>query len=61
MMINNNPQVGMLLEITREGQEPYQAQMTQVVPMIRLPSIQPGTMLEVRIDRNDPAKMALVM
>jgi hypothetical protein len=61
MMINNNPQIGMLLEVTREGAEPYQAEMKQVVPMIRLPSIQPGTILEVRIDRNDPSKMALVM
>jgi len=60
MMINNNPQVGMLLEVHREGQEPYQAQMTQVVPMIRLASIQPGNVLEVRVDPEDPAKMILV-
>jgi hypothetical protein len=60
MMVNNNPQVGMLLEVHREGQEPYQAQMTQVVSMIRLPSIQPGNVLEVRIDPEDPAKMILV-
>jgi hypothetical protein len=29
--------------------------------MIRLPSIQPGAMLQVRIDPNDPSKMILVM
>jgi hypothetical protein len=59
MMINNNPQVRMVVDVTRDGGEPYRAQIVQVVDFLAIPRVQPGCALKVRVDRGDPQKMAV--
>lgn len=45
--------VQLTLEVTRDGEPPYQQTLEQVVPVIHAPSIQPDAVLRLKID---PAK-----
>lgn len=57
--LNDNPLVVIGLEINN-GSQPYQTQVRQIVPMIRMSQVQPGAMVEVRIDPQDRSKVAIV-
>lgn len=57
--LNNQPQLGMLLEVRPPGGQPYQTQATAIVPMLNLHQFQPGALLNVKISRTDPSKVAL--
>ncbi len=59
--INNNPAVDILMEVMPQGRPPYQVQTRMVVSLIRLPSIQPGNIVPVKYDPNDPTKVALAI
>lgn len=37
---------------------PYQAEMVSLVPMLAVPRVQPGCVISVRVDPQDPRKMA---
>ncbi len=58
MMINNNPQVGMLLEVNGPGGT-YQTETKVVIPMINIPQFQPGVTLPAKVDPTNPKKIAL--
>ena len=58
MMINNNPQIGMQLEVTGPTGT-YQTETKIVVPMINIPQFQPGAVLPAKIDPADQRKIAL--
>lgn len=48
------------LEVTLDGQDPYQAQCTQRIGEVYLPQIQPGqTMVAVRVNPEDHAEVAI--
>jgi hypothetical protein len=48
------------LRIMRDGQDPYEATATQRVQEVVLPQLQqPGVVLAVRVDPNDPSKVAI--
>ncbi|MEZ5344595.1 MAG: hypothetical protein R2681_03470 [Pyrinomonadaceae bacterium] len=47
-MINNNPVVRFVLEVSTQSQAPFRAETSKTVSMIHLPSYQPGKMLEVK-------------
>jgi hypothetical protein len=59
LTVNDNPQVGILLQVEPQGRQPYQAQIDPIVPIIQLPRIQPGLRVPVKIDRMQPLSVVL--
>lgn len=57
--LNDNPLVIIGLQVN-QGAQSYQTQVRQIVPMIRMSQIQPGSNVEVRVDPADPSKVAIV-
>jgi len=57
--INDNPQVGMQLEVRPPGGAPYVTQVNAVVPLINIPQFQPGTVVPVKISPTDASKVEL--
>ena len=57
--INNNPQVGMQLEVRPPGGAPYVAQVNVVLPLVNIPQFQPGTVVPVKISPTDASKVEL--
>ncbi|MBA3806570.1 MAG: hypothetical protein H0X14_12775 [Acidobacteria bacterium] len=57
--LNDNPKVKFLLEIQPSGRAPYQAEVKCYVSRLRLPQVQPGNVIAVKIDRQDATKIAL--
>jgi hypothetical protein len=57
--VNESPVVGFLLEINAEGLEPYEAETRALISILWIPRIQPGAVLPVRYDPQDPSRVAL--
>jgi hypothetical protein len=57
--LNDNPQVGMLLEVHPAGREPFRVEMKSIISRIALAQIQPGRVVPVRYDPENPSKVAL--
>jgi hypothetical protein len=58
-MVNNQPQIGVALEVYPQGGVPYQAQTTEIVSMVHMPRLQPGATVQVRYDPASPDKVTL--
>lgn len=64
MRINDDPRVGLLLEVRIPGYPPYQVQKTVTVPLIRLSQVQVGAVVAVMADPtqpNNPDKLGLLL
>jgi hypothetical protein len=59
--LNDNPQVGMLLEVQAAGRPPFQVETKAFVSRLRLPAIQPGQTVPVRFDPANPNNIALAL
>lgn len=59
LTVNDNPQIGMHLEVRPANGEPFQAQVKKIVSRIQISQFQPGATLEVRYDPNDRTKVAV--
>ena len=57
--VNNNPQVGMQLEVRPPTGVPYTAQVNAIIPLVNIPQFQPGAVVPVKIHPTDPSKVAL--
>jgi hypothetical protein len=57
--VNNNPQIGMQLEVRPPSGAPYQAQVNAIIPLVNIPQFQPGAVVPVKIHPTDPSKVAL--
>jgi len=57
--VNDNPVVGFLLEIHAEGMPPYKAETKALISILSIPQIQPGAILPVKYDPEDPNRIAL--
>jgi hypothetical protein len=57
--VNDDPVVGFELEVYREGTEPYRAETKALISILFIPQIQPGKRLPVKVDPNDPQRVAL--
>lgn len=57
MTVNQMPQVEMDLEVSVEGKEPYKVTHKQVIAQSSLGSLQPGAMVPVKVDPNDPSSL----
>ena len=58
-MINNMPLVGLTLEVHPSGGSAYEVQLQTPIPQIHIPRVQPNSTIPVKIDPNDPNKIAL--
>jgi hypothetical protein len=58
-LINFNPQVQAMLEV-HGPQGPYQVQTLAVVPQMSIPQFQPGAMVNVRVNPQNPHDVAVV-
>jgi hypothetical protein len=61
MLVNNQPQVRIGLQVTPPNGAPYPAEVTMVVSQLLIPRVQPGMMVPVMIDPQDPGKVAIAM
>jgi hypothetical protein len=59
MRVNENPMVNVMLEINSAQFGKYQAVVQSIVPMIKLAQVQPGQMVNVKIDPSNPQRVAL--
>ena len=58
--INDNPQVGLLLEITPPGLTPFQAQAKTLVSRLNAALVQPGVTAEVKYDPQKPKRLQVL-
>ncbi len=59
LMVNDQPQVQLLLQVTPPDGEPYQTTVKTAIPMIAIPQVQPGATLPVKIHPTDRSKVIL--
>ena len=57
--VNDNPLVGLLLEVRPQDRPAYQAQTQSLVSRLKIPLVQTGATVPVRFDPADPTKVAL--
>lgn len=62
LTVNTQPQVELLLEVTIPLPDcpAYQTKITTTIPRLQPDLYDPGTVLEVRVDRKDPKRVAIV-
>jgi hypothetical protein len=61
MMVNNSPQVRIILEVQPPGRPPYQAECTMIVSYLAIPRVQPGCFVPVKFDPMNPARIAIAI
>jgi hypothetical protein len=58
--INDNPQVGLLLEITPPGGSPFEVEVKTIVSRLNAGLVQPGITADVRYDPRKPKRMRVL-
>ena len=56
--LNDNPLIQFHLQVSAPDQDPYDVHTEFIVSKIRLPAIQPGEEIDIRIDPADPQRIA---
>ena len=59
MRVNDNPRIGILLDVRPATQPAFQAEVKQVVSIVQMPQFQPGIGVEVKYDPNDTKKVMI--
>jgi hypothetical protein len=57
--VNDQPYLNLQLEVHDSYQAPYITSLDTIIPRAVLPKFQPGTVLPIKIDPNDPMKVAI--
>ncbi len=57
--VNDQPLIGMLLQVQPASGQPYQVQTTQLISMLQIPQFQPGRKLLVKVDPKNPQRVAI--
>ncbi len=57
--VHRHLQLQISLEVQPAGRPPYQTTLTTMISELQLPQIQPGVMLTIRYDAQNPSKVAL--
>jgi hypothetical protein len=60
MRINDNPRIGMELQVQPPNGAPFQVRIEQTVSIVHMPMYQPGVNLQVKYDPADPRNLAIV-
>lgn len=58
--INDQPLVTLELEVQDSGKPPYRVKLETVISRLDVPRLQPGSMVQIKIDQNDPNKVILI-
>src|SRR5262249_35188077 len=59
MTVNNDPVVGLLLNVKPADSAEYQAETKALISRIDIPQFQPGNVIPIRYDPNDPRQVAI--
>lgn len=59
MYVNEQPQLGMVLNVMPDNAAAFQVEAKKVVSFIQIPQFQPGAMLEVKYDPANPKQVAI--
>lgn len=59
MTVNDDPVVGLLLDVSVPGEESYQAETKALISRIDVPQFQPGNKIPVVYDPKDPKQVAI--
>ena len=57
--LNDNPQVGLLLEVHPHDRPAYQVQIKSFISRLKVAQVQTGAVVAVKVDPTNPAKVAL--
>lgn len=57
--VNDDPVVGFLLLVHTEDKAPYEVETKALISLLAIPQIQPGAVLPVKYDPENPEKVAL--
>lgn len=57
--VNNQPYLNLLLEVHDSYQAPYIVSLDTIIPRTAVPQFQPGAIIPIKIDPNDPMKVAI--
>lgn len=57
--VNDQPLLSMVLEVSDGYGTPYQVAVETIVPRYAIPQVQPGSIIAVRVDPQDPQKLAI--
>jgi hypothetical protein len=57
--LNDNPQVGLVLEVRPQNRPAYQVQTKSFISRLKVSQVQTGAVVAVKVDPTDPAKVAL--
>ncbi|MCP4229469.1 MAG: hypothetical protein GY771_04900 [bacterium] len=58
--VNDQPYLGVTMEINDGFRTPYQASIDTIVPRYAIPQYQPGAVINVMVDKEDPEKIAII-
>ena len=56
--VNNDPVVDFVLEVRPKGKEAYQAKTRMLISRIEIPQFQPGAVVRVNYDPNNPSRVS---
>jgi hypothetical protein len=59
VQVNFNPQIVFDVEVEVPGQAPYAAKLTEGVPAMHAPLVQPGCKIGVKVDPTDPNNLVI--
>jgi hypothetical protein len=58
-LINKNPVVGFVLQVTPEDGKAYEARTEALISYLDIPQIQPGRELPIKVDPQQPKRVAI--
>lgn len=58
-MVNYQPVIEFDLEVTVQGKDPYAVKHKEAVAQMLLPQVQPGKTIAVKVDPEDPSRLAI--
>ncbi len=58
-MNRTTPEVGLSLRVLPQGEQPFEAETTAFISNLRIPQFQPGAVIRVRYDPENPQSVAV--
>lgn len=58
--VNDQPYLNLVLEVNDGARTPYEVSFDTIIPRYAVPQFQPGAIIPIKIDPNDPEQIAIV-
>jgi hypothetical protein len=58
--VNDQPYLNLVLEVNDGARTPYEVSFDTIIPRYAVPQFQPGALIPIKIDPNDPEQIAIV-